>query len=74
MKYKTALIGIFVSLIGFVSAHTGEDDFSHHEGMMGMMSGAYGMGWGLFGWIFNLLILSALVLLIVWLIKQVQKK
>ena len=73
MKTKINLIGMVVFLAGFVSAHTGEDDFSHH-GMFGMMSGSYGMGWGLFGWVFNLLILTALVLLIVWLIKKIQEK
>ena len=46
--------------------------------MMGNYFGygtGYGMfGMGLFGWIFMLLILVALVLLIIWLIKQIQKK
>lgn len=45
-------------------------------GMMGldggMMSG-YNYGFMWFGWIFMLLILIALVLFIVWLIKQIQK-
>ena len=44
-----------------------------YGGMMGMMYGAYGSGMMLFGWLYGILILVALVLLIVWLFKQVQK-
>lgn len=51
--------------------------FSGVGGMMGygfmgpgMMYGSYGYG---FGWIFMLVYLAALVLLIIWLIKQIQK-
>jgi uncharacterized membrane protein len=62
------------SLTSFVSAHAGEDDFSHHSFMGGMMTGAYGYGFmWLFGWIFMILVVVALVLLIIWLIKQIQK-
>ena len=44
-------------------------------GMMGMMSGAYGFnGMWIFGWLFMTLIIIVLVLFIVWLIKQIQKK
>ena len=66
---------ILVSLALPVLAHTGEDDYGHHGMMGGMMSGAYGFGgmW-LFGWAFAILVLVALVLLIVWLLKQIQKK
>lgn len=47
--------------------------------MTGMMNYMWGMGgaWGylamIFGWLFSLLVLVALVLLIIWLIKQIQK-
>ena len=42
--------------------------------MMGNFFG-YGMfGMGFFGWIFMLLVIVALILLIVWLIKQIQKR
>ena len=41
--------------------------------MGSMMSGYYGVGWGLFGWLFSILVIVALVLLIIWLIKQIQK-
>ncbi|MEX2017298.1 MAG: hypothetical protein WD876_02395 [Candidatus Pacearchaeota archaeon] len=43
-------------------------------GMMGMMDGSYGGGMIFFGWLYGLLILVALVLLIVWLSQQIQKK
>jgi hypothetical protein len=42
---------------------------------MGMMSGFYGgFGMGFFGWLFMILVVVALGLLIIWLIKQIQKK
>lgn len=77
MKKINLMLPIFVSLISFVFAHTGEDDSAHHMtgGMMGdWMMGSYGTGWWFFGWLFMILILVALILLIVWLIKQIQKK
>ena len=42
----------------------------------GMMSegGRYGYSWVFFGWIIWLLVITVLVLLIIWLIKQIQKK
>ncbi len=46
------------------------------EHMMNYMWGM-GAGWGwtamIFGWLFGLLSLVALILLIIWLIKQIQK-
>ncbi len=72
---KTKLLNILsiLVLISFVSAHTGDDNYGHH--MMGNVIGMNGMwGMGIFGWIFAILILVALVLLIVWLVKQIQKK
>lgn len=60
------VLTMFVGLTSFVSAHAGEDNFSHH-GMMGS-----GFMW-LFGWFFMILVVVALVLLIIWLIKQIQK-
>jgi len=57
-----------------VLAHAGEDGYDHH----GMMGGFYGgmmggFGMGFFGWIFMLLGIVALILFIVWLIKQIQE-
>lgn len=43
-------------------------------GYGGMMSGYYGSGSAIFGWIFSLLAAAALILLIVWLVKQLSKK
>ena len=44
-----------------------------YGGMMSMMYGYFGSGMMFFGWLYGLLVLVALVLLIVWLFKQVQK-
>jgi flagellar biogenesis protein FliO len=38
------------------------------------MIGGYGTGYGVFGWITNILIVIALVLLIVWLVRKVNEK
>lgn len=38
------------------------------------MMGNYGTGWMFFGWIFGIVVTIALVLLIIWLFKQIQKK
>ncbi len=39
----------------------------------GMMSGYYGTGSWIFGWIFMILITIIMILGIVWLVKQIQK-
>lgn len=58
------IIGILILIVVLflVSSLTG-------SGMVGMM----GTGFWFFGWIFMVLIIIALVLLIAWLIKQLQK-
>jgi len=64
---------VLMFLVSFVSAHVDDDDFGHH--MMGNVVYGTGMwGMGIFGWLFMILIIIALVLLIIWLIKQIQKK
>jgi len=71
MKTKLWLVSLILfSLISlaFVSADVGNCN------MAGMMYGSYGLGLGIFSWLFGLLILIALILFIVWLIKQIQKK
>jgi len=63
------VLGIVVLLIlfsGFGTMNYG------YGGMMGMMYGNYGGGMMLFGWLFGVLILIVLVLLIVWLLQQIQ--
>ncbi|MBU2104216.1 MAG: hypothetical protein KKF67_00360 [Nanoarchaeota archaeon] len=74
-RTKISLVLVFLVLISFVSAHVGDDDYEHHMmgDMYGMMSGSYGMSMGFFGWLTSLLIVAVLVLLIAWLIKQIQK-
>lgn len=42
--------------------------------MAGMMYGSYGVGSMIFSWLFGLLGLAALILLIIWLLKQINKK
>ena len=77
MKKQYIYFVILLSLVSLVSAHTGDDDFAHHSmmgDMYGMMSGSYGLSAGFFGWITGLLVVVVLVLLIIWLIKQIQKK
>jgi len=73
---KKTILGILISIIGFVSlvsAHTGNDAFDHcSTGFAPMMSGTFGFGGMFFGWIFSALVLVALVLLVVWLIKQIE--
>jgi uncharacterized membrane protein len=43
-------------------------------GMSNMMGGYYGTGMMFFGWIFGILFFVALVLLIIWLAKQISHK
>lgn len=40
----------------------------------GMMGSVYGSGMMFFGWFFGALFIIALVLMIIWLFKQIQKK
>lgn len=47
--------------------------FGGYGGMMGMMYGIYGSGMMFIGWLYGILILIALVLFIIWLVKQIQK-
>lgn len=70
------VIGSYFLLVSFplVLAH-GEEEIDydgHHEGMMDEFYGMMGMGF--FGWIFMVLIVVALVLFIIWLVKELQKK
>lgn len=60
---------VLISLTGFVVA-----DGDGHGMMGGMMSGNYGYGMMFFGWLVGILVLVVLVLLAVWLFKQIQKK
>ncbi len=74
MKNKIlSLFGVSIlSLVSLVLADTGEGSYGCFG--PGMMGGSWGYGGMIFGWLFSALFLVALVLLIVWLIKQIQKK
>lgn len=69
------------NLINTTLAHAGDQDWSSMMGQSGgnIMSHMWGLGggWGwtmmVLGGLFWILILVALILLIVWLIKQIQK-
>lgn len=63
-----SFFALFFSFLYFASAQTA--DFACPYGY-GMMAG-YGTFGLLFGWIFSVLVIIALVLLILWLIKQLQ--
>ena len=71
---KIGLSLLLVSLISFVSAHVGDSDSEHYSMMGNMMSGHYGYGGLGFGWLIGLLIVAVLVLLIIWLSKNIWKK
>jgi uncharacterized membrane protein len=77
LYFMVLLVSLF-SLVSLVAAHEGDDVYAHHCGMFtgmgGMMYGTYGSGMMTFGWLYSVLILVALILLIVWLVKQIQKK
>ena len=59
-----------IALISLASADIGD----YECGMFGMMYGNYGLGMGIFVWLFGTLVLVILVLLIIWFIKQIQKR
>lgn len=71
---KVNLALLFTALFPVISAHADDGDYGMMDGMYHMMSGSYGWGWGIFGWLIGFLIIVALVLLIIWLMKQIQKK
>ena len=69
------MVALLIISSGFVLAHEGEDSYDHHGMMSGTLwgstSGIFLMG--LFEWLFMALLLIALILFIVWLIKQIQE-
>jgi len=70
-KISILISGILIFLIDFVWAHAEGGDSDYH----GMMSGFYGMsGMWFFGGIFMILIIVALILLIIWLIREINEK
>ncbi|MEK6840640.1 MAG: hypothetical protein AABX79_01675 [Nanoarchaeota archaeon] len=72
MKNETLILVILGAVVmAFLFTGVG---FGGYGGMMSMMYGSYGGGMMFFGWIYGILIFVALILLVVWLFKQVQKK
>lgn len=79
MESKQFIYFVIITLM-FISpalAHTGKNDYEHHEMMHGfcffggMMRG---FGMGFWGTIIMILVVVALVLFIVWLIRQLQER
>lgn len=75
------MLSFFLFLIAFaqpIMAHAGDDYYGHHSMMGGywgnMMSFGSMNGMWFFAWIFGLLIIVALVLLIVLMIKKIQRE
>ena len=72
MKKLTLLLISFLSLFSLASAQQTGGLCSFGNMMTG--TGALGTGGAIFGWIFSMLAAVALVMLIFWLFKQIQKK
>lgn len=69
---KTILMAVLAILLVLPLTLADAGDYGY--GMMGMMYGSYGLGMMIFSWLFGILVAVALILFIVWLIKQIQKK
>ena len=74
MKKRMIVSSLFLGLIGFASAHAEDFDVEHYSMMGNMMTGHYGYGGMGFGWLTGLLVVTALVLLVIWLSKEIWKK
>lgn len=74
MNKKIGLSLLMFSFISFVSADGVGSDVEHYSMMGNMMTGHYGYGGMGFGWLIGLLVVTVLVLLIIWLSKQIWKK
>ena len=69
---STILIIVLIAAIVLIFGGVGMG-YEGYGGMMNMMYGSYGSGMMYFGWIYSFLILVALVLLVAWLVKEIQK-
>jgi len=65
------LIAIATLSIALVSADP--QDFGY-GGMMGMMYGQYGIGFGILSWVTSLLVITLIVAAIYWLVKSANRK
>lgn len=72
---KQKIILVFLSII-LASALVSAVDYSNCPmgGMMSGFYGGYGYGMMIFSWLFGVLTIIALVLAIIWLYKQINKK
>jgi len=80
-KINLMLLGIFATVLtlfslGFALADSCFDGGGNYSGYGGMMGWAWPGMWAmwLFGLVFSIAVLIALVLLIIWLIKHINKK
>ena len=75
MKEDNSLLIVVIVLLVllFFSIVFGVFGFGGMGGMMNMMYGGFGVGMMLFGWLFGVLVFVALILFIVWLIKQINQ-
>jgi len=64
------VLGIAIVVLLFGGVGMG---FGGYGGMSSMMYGSYGSGMMLFGWLYGVLIFVALILFIIWMVKQIQK-
>lgn len=74
MNKKVSFGLLMLGFVSFVSAHVGDSDVEHYSMMGNMMTGHYGYGGMGFGWLMGLLMIAVLVLLVIWLSKQIWKK
>lgn len=72
MKTIIFLMAILLLNVGLVSAH-GETEIGYDDHHDDMMHGFYGIwNMGAFGWTFMILAIVALILFIVWTVRQLQ--
>lgn len=72
-KISTLISAIIIYSLNFVSSHSGDDFYSHHNMMNSLNSG--GMFWSM-SWIWiiiSLLLIAILVLTIILLIKKIKE-
>ena len=71
-KISITFILVLLTSLSFVTADLRDND--QICGMGSMMYGSYGTIPLIFGWTFSILVLIGLILFIIWIIKQIQKK
>ena len=69
IRWILIAIAVIVFFSGFGMMRFGSYGYG---GMMNLMYGSYGSGMMFFGWIYGILVLVALVLFIMWLVRQLE--